>query len=51
MRNKVLLGIGVAVTGYILSKQYKSCLKRIVNRFPDANTKLSKIKEFNKGVK
>ena len=51
MRNKVLLGIGVAVAGYVLSKQYKDCLKRIMNRFPDANTKLSKIKEFDKGVK
>lgn len=53
MRNKVLLGIGVAVAvaGYVLSKQYKGCLKRIVNRFPDAHTKLNKIKEFNKGVK
>lgn len=51
MRNKILLGIGVAVAGYVLSKQYKGCLKRIMNRFPDAHTKLSKIKEFDKGVK
>ena len=53
MRNKVLLriGVAVAVVGYVLSKQYKDCLKRIVNRFPDAHTKLSKIKEFDKGVK
>lgn len=51
MRNKVLLGIGVAVAGYVLSKQYKDCLKRIVNRFPDSTTKLNKFKEFNKGVK
>ena len=51
MRNKVLLGIGVVVTGYVLSKQYKGSLKRITNRFPDAYTKLSKIKEFDKGVK
>ena len=51
MRNKVLLGIGVAVVGYLLSKQYKGGLKRITNRFPDAHTKLSKIKEFDKGVK
>ena len=51
MRNKVLLGIGVAVAGYVLSKQYKGCIKRITNRFPDAYTKLSKIKVFDKLVK
>lgn len=51
MRNKILLGIGVAVAGYVLSKQYKGCLKRITNRFPDSLTKLNKIKEFNKGAK
>ena len=53
MRNKVLLGIVVAVdvAVYVLSKQYEGCLKRITNRFPDALTKLNKIKEFNKGAK
>ena len=47
MRNKILLGIGITIAGYVLSKQYKDG----VNRFPDATTKLNKFKEFNKGVK
>lgn len=51
MRNKILLGIGITITGYVLSKQYKDGVKRITNRFPDATTKLNKFKEFNKGVK
>lgn len=51
MRNKILLGIGSAIVGYCLLKQYKSNIDRLTNRFPDAHTKLNKIKEFNKGVK
>lgn len=51
MRNKVLLGIGIAIFGYYLNKQYKANIERVLNRFPDANTKLRKINEFNKGVK
>ena len=51
MRNKILLGIGITIAGYVLSKQYKDGVNRIMNRFPDATTKLNKFKEFNKGAK